>query len=306
VTLFGTPRGRISVLWNTTPESRSFDQTAILSSATLVDQRGNSRLINAVGGAYALRLPGATANWGETPQDYIIGGEPYLVIEADTVPPTAATVDPLPETTYGNAILVSWGAADAEAGIWGFEVQAQRDGGTWTDWLDLAETAGETSALYTDGEDGETYCFRARAWDRAGNLGPWSDVGRCTTLRLAREVRVGVGSIFGDEDRNGDRGDNEPLLADVTFRLVDQSGLDVLAPSVGSSWAFTITLAPGEYALLVTPSTWPSAPPGWLPRRLPVSVRTGDGSGPLEVDLPAMGLLPHRASSFFPLVARSR
>jgi hypothetical protein len=309
VTLWGTPRGKVSVLWNTAPTTHTFDYPATLGVATRVDRWGATESITATDGVYSLHLPGATANrLPPNEGDYIIGGEPYLVIEEDTVPPTKATLEPLPPTTYSHTIQVSWEATDADAGVWGFDVQVSRDGSGWTDWLGLAETIGKESAPYTDGEDDSTYCFRARAWDRAGNLGPWSDVDRCTMLRPVRQVHVSVGSVFGDENSSGEREEGEPILVDVTFRFVDGSGEDVITPTVGSSWGFTTTLKLGDYALLVTPSGWPSPPPGWLPRRLSVPVETAAGGAAdlLEVHFPAVGLLPHRSSRFLPLVVRSR
>jgi hypothetical protein len=305
VTLWGTPRGKVSVLWNLEPNAHVFDYPAILDVATRVDRWGATEAIPATDGVYSLHLPGATANRVPPNEgEYIIGGEPYLIIEEDTMPPIKATVHPLPETTYGDVIQVSWEATDADAGVWGFDVQVRQEGGDWTNWLGLADTAGKGSASYTELEDGQDYCFRARAWDRAGNLGAWSDVERCTAVRLAREVRVSVGSVFGDVNGSGGLPeDGEPILVDLSFRFVDESTEDVVSPSIGSSWGFTTTLKPGDYALLVAPPGWPSMTAQWLPWRLSVVVESGEG-GRLEVDLPAVGLLPHRSSSYLPLVAR--
>jgi hypothetical protein len=251
-------------------------------------------------------MPGATANLVSNPNDYIIGGEPYLVVEEDTVPPTKATVHPLPATTYSHTIQVSWEATDADAGVWGFDVQVSRDGGGWMDWLGLADTVGQESAPYTDGEHGETYCFRARAWDRAGNQGPWSDIERCTQFDLDRHMHLTVRTVFGDEDGDGDWDEDmgEPALDSLSFRLVDGSGLDVVPPGLGPSWEMTTTLRSGEYALLVEPESWPSPPPGWLPRRVNIDVLPGGITW--ELDHPSIGLLPHRSSSLLPLVARSQ
>jgi hypothetical protein len=303
VTLWGTPRGKVSVLWNTRPATQDFEYPATLEVATQVNRWGATESIAAEGGVYSLDLPGATANLVSKPGDYFIGGEPYLVVEEDTVPPTRATLHPLPETTYGDAIHVSWEATDLAAGIWGYDVQVKQISGNWTHWLGLADTAGEGSAAYTGGEDGGRYCFRARAWDHAGNLGAWSDQERCSTLRSAREVRVSVGSVFGDQNSSGGPPEEgEPILTDVFFRLIDGNEEDVVSPTVGSSWTFTTTLRPGNYALHITPQGWPFTPPGWLPRRLSVQVDSGEGK-PLVVEIPAVGLLPHRSSSLLPLVS---
>jgi hypothetical protein len=299
VTLWGTPHGKISVLWNTTSEALDFDYGSTLPNATRVDQRGTAESIIAVDGEYNIRLEGATAK-EESSADYFIGGEPYLVIEEDTTPPSAATVHPLPSTTYSHTIPVSWEATDGEAGIWGFEIQAKSDDGIWTDWLSLGATIGVDGAGYADGEDGETYCFRARAWDRAGNLGPWSDGEACTTLAAVREVTISVERVFGDANGDGTQsGGEEPTLSDVSFRLVNESGQDVVTPVTGDSWSFSSTLPLMDYTLLITPIDWPSPPPGWLPRQLLMAV--GGDTEPLVFEGP-VGLLPHRASAYLPYI----
>jgi len=302
VTLWGTPRGKISVLWNTDSDPVAFDYPATLSTATLVDQRGAVETAEAGDGAYGMTLPGATANLVSEPDDYFIGGEPYVVIEEDTTAPGAAAVQPLPATTYSHTIPVAWEASDAEAGIWGYDVQVREDGGGWTGWLTLAETMGEAGAPYTEGGNQKTYCFRARAWDRAGNLGPWSDGGACTTLDTTQQVQLSVGSIFGDEDEDGEKTGEEPSLANVTFRLLDEGGQEIGSGS-GGSWSFVGELEIGTYTLMIYPEGWPSATFTWLPRGLPVSVRGGGDT--LTLDHGSVGLVRHRASSYMPLVGRS-
>jgi len=306
VSLWGTPQGKVSVLWNTTPETVVFAYAATLPTATLVDRWGVTETITATAGVYSLTMPGATANLVSDPNNYIIGGEPYLVIEADTTPPTA-TVRPLPATTFSTTIPVSWDGADDAAGIWGFDLQVQKgSGGTWTDWLRFNQTQGITSSLYASaGRHGDTYCFRARAWDRAGNRGEWPADGQaCTTLDLQRDVHMDLEAVFGDENSNGQwDGGEVTLTLPISFRLVDGSGADMVTPTVGSSWEFTATLLGGEeYTLVAVPEGWPSLPPGWLPRWLPVAVEMGEGVQEIHLQ---MGLLPHRSSSFIPLATRN-
>ncbi len=303
VTLWGTPRGKVSVLWNRTPNPVDLDLEAILPTATLVDQRGATQTITATGNRYTIPLPGATANLVTDPNDYFIGGEPYLIIEEDTVPPSRATLGPLPATTYSTTIPISWSASDDQAGTWGVEVQVQPEGeGDWSEWLGILDTEEIWSDGYDTGQHGTRYCFRARAWDRAGNVGPWSDEERCTRLDLDRVVHVNVGAVFGDEDGDGDRDSGEVSLDDVSFRLVDRSGSDIAAPGCGASWEITTTLRAGEYAILIEPQGWPSPPGGWLPRRLTINLDPGEAVW--ELDRPAIGLLRHRSSSHLPLVAR--
>lgn len=297
VTLWGTPRGKLSVLWNTSPDELDFSYPAILPTAQLVDRWGVTQTITATDGGYNLALPGATANLARNPDDYIIGGEPYLLIEADTNPPTA-TLDPLPTTTYSDTIPVSWQGSDAETDIWGFDIQVQQDDGPWTNWMGLVDTIGITAAQYTGGEHDTTYCFRIRGWDQAGNRSAWStDAQACTTINLEREVHVVVDEAFGDSDSDGVWDTDEVTLTQLSLYLTDGDGASIA--SVEDSSELTTTLAPGQYTLNVIAGDWPSPPPGWLPRRTEITVEPGESTQ--EIPLGPLGLLPHRASVFLPL-----
>jgi len=185
VTLWGTPEGKVSVLWNRTPGTFEFEYPAILSRARVVNRRGDEQIVTAADGVYRLSLPGATANLVSDPDDYFIGGEPYLVIEEDTVPPSKAVVDPLPSTADPPKVTINCGASDDAAGIWGYELEVQRNGGVWEKWGQIHSAP----IVFSDGEEGATYCFRVRAWDRAGNPGPWADRVPCTTFGEAAAVR---------------------------------------------------------------------------------------------------------------------
>jgi len=304
VTLWGTPRGKVSVLWNETPVPVDFRYGATLSTAVCVDQEGGAQVLHAAEGAYDVRLPGATANLVTNPDDYFIGGEPYLIIEEDTVPPSDAAVQPLPTTTYSHTIPISWSASDVQAGIWGVEVQVREgQSGAWVDWLGLAETQGVWLADYDTGEHDTLYCFRVRAWDHAGNLGPWSEAQRCTRLDMDREVHVSVETVFGDENGNGDwdvEGD-EVALDTLSFRLVDSSGSDVVTPQCSASWELTATLRANDYIFVFEPSNWPSPPPGWLPWRKQINLKPGATTWELIDQV--IGLPRHRSSSYLPFAA---
>lgn len=292
VTLWGTPRGKVSVLWNRVPTSTVFYYPATLPTATLVDRLGNRQTITAANGRYTLYLPGATDNLGLAPDDYIIGGEPYLVIEADTVPPTATvrSISYLSPVT----LTVSWEGEDDAAGIWLYDVQVQEgESGAWEGWLRMTDAE---SADYVRQQSDAGYCFRVRAWDKAGNRGAWS-APMCAPPE--RDVLLDLRSVFGDQNGNGVQDGEEVTL---TARLALVSGGSVLTSTVSASWRFSITLMAGDYILAVVPMGWPSPPPGWLPRYLAVPVEPGGGLqavGPLDVGLP-----PHNESIFLPSVSR--
>jgi len=302
VTLWGTPRGKVGVLWNYAPDPRSISYEHTLTSATLVDQRGITQTIYTSGSDFEITLPGATANLVSNQTEYFIGGAPYLVVEEDTDPPAPASLNPLPDTTYSSTIHISWSATDELAGIWGYDVQVRAGySAGWVDWLDRSETEDRQTAQFTTGQPDAVYCFRARAWDRAGNVGPWSDGENCTRLEPDRDVHLTVGPVFGDTNGNGtwDTDNGEQALTDVMFHLLDASGNDVMPPTVGQVWDTATTLRAGDYALLVEPDGWPSQPTGWLPRRMPLVVVPGGET--MVIQHCPLGLLAHRSTVYLPV-----
>ena len=165
VVLWGTPRGKVSVLWNAGGTPTEYTFNAIMPTATLIDKLGNARTIYPVNGQYTVYLPPATNTNGTIPGQFIVGGDPFIVIEGDTQPPTSV-VNPLPRTTDTASFTVSWSGYDVGAGVWSYDVQV-RDGleGQWTTWKSWTT---QTSATF-EGQNGHTYYFRSRARDRAGN-----------------------------------------------------------------------------------------------------------------------------------------
>jgi hypothetical protein len=301
VTLWGTPRGKVSLLWNTGPDAVHHDYPATLPTALQVDRLGITHTLSPVTGVYPLDLAGATANLVSDPEFYFIGGDPLLVIESEVHPaaPTS-TLHALPATTYAHSVPVTWEGHDEEAGVWLYDVQVQDGpGGEWESWLH--GTTG-TSGQYP-GRHGHTYCFRARATDRVGCRETWpAGAEACTTVDLDRRVEFRVDGVFGDENGNGVQDGEEQWLPEVQFRFVDPSGADVFSPVLGASWTFTATLMAGDYTLIATPPGWWSPEVEWLPRRVPVVVEPGMGVQTLS--LPDVGLPPHRDHFFLPDVSR--
>jgi len=259
VTLWDTPRGRVDVLWNQTPTTTVYVRPAAAVTATVVDRWGSTSVVSAVGGVYTFTLPGATANLvddpddpddSDDPNDYIIGGDPLIVIEAETLNelPTS-TLHALPEIVYSTTFTVTWEGWDSESGVWAYDVQV-RDGesGEWEDWL-LMEPA--TSGQFT-GEDGRTYYFRCRAVDGVGHRESWPAQPQAhTTVDLTKTLYFSVTTFFADDDQNGVfSSTSEITLTQVTLRLLDASGQDVIAPTVGN--AFTATVEAGQlYTILI-------------------------------------------------------
>jgi hypothetical protein len=250
VTLWGTPRGKVSTLWNESPTTGVYTLTAALPTATLVNRWGITETIAATGSIYTLTLPGATANLVSNPNDYIIGGDPFVVVESETVnePPTS-TVRSMPAVTYTPTFTVAWEGHDNQSGVWLYDVQ-MRDGagGEWADWQ------SSTTITYSQyaGEHDHTYYFRSRATDHVGNRADWPESSQVsTTLDLSSIFHLSVETLFADENRNDvwDKpisATGEITLTEVTLSFRDEAGQDVVTSTVGGSWEFTTTVYAGQ------------------------------------------------------------
>lgn len=118
--------------------------------------------------ARAVDNAGNVQEWSATPQ---------AATTVDALPPEA-TVSPLPTLTLDHLITVNWSGTDAGSGIAHYDVEYQTDGGQWKPFkTDTTETSG----LMTDGRQGVTYGFRARAVDNVGNEQAWSDEAQAMT-----------------------------------------------------------------------------------------------------------------------------
>lgn len=90
VVFHGTPRGRVSVLWNSTGASLLAHLPAVGERAKLVDKYGTERVIVASGGQYTLVLPPAS-NRDDVNGGYLLGGDPFLIVEEVSAVPYLMT-----------------------------------------------------------------------------------------------------------------------------------------------------------------------------------------------------------------------
>ncbi len=111
-------------------------------------------------------------------------GDYDAVTRVEALPPQT-TVQPLPRFSR-SGVVVWWGSNDpGGSGIRYYDVQMRTGAGAWTDWR-MGTTA--TSAIHT-GASGETYSFRARSRDHAGNLEEWPATADATTTLYAWAIR---------------------------------------------------------------------------------------------------------------------
>ena len=291
ITLWGTPRGRIDVLWNTTSTTIAYGHPAFLPQATLVTHRGTTSTIPAAGGRFTVTLAPATANTG-LGGTYLVGGSPILLIQGDTVAPTSA-LRPLPDPHYGAAVTLAWDVVDVGTGYWYAEVErASVAGNGWSLVAGLSQTRGTATTVDVVPGAGRWH-YRVRVRDNAGNWGMWpSDAEVAATVWVTRTVGLSV-TVFLDEDANGLRDPNEvsATTAALTWRGGDGA---IIAQTVGPTWQITRTVDEGQHTLL-------ARVPGYI--AAPYAFQITSAPDPILVSI-SVGLKPVVGTAYLPLITR--
>ncbi len=95
-----------------------------------------------------------------------IGSRSIGGLTLDRTPPQTAVAE-LPAQLNSTTFKVNWSGSDNLTGLTAVDLQYKAGSGSWTNWYTNVLTA-TTSAWFT-GDMGQTYYFRARGYDRAGN-----------------------------------------------------------------------------------------------------------------------------------------
>ena len=284
ITFWGTPYGRIDVLWNIAGgETITHTRPAVMPTATLVDHRGFTQTLTASAGAFTVTLAPATAN--QTPDgSFMIGGPPVLLIQTDTEPPTSS-LHALPSPLFTATLTVTWDVTDTHSGYWYEEIErAPAPEGPWTRIAGYGQTNGVTQTVATLPGSG-TWHFRARARDNVGNWEPWPDTAEVsTTAILTRTVFLSV-TAFLDTNSNGVwDGDETPPTATTRMAWKTASGAVItetlLTVQPGTiiilvPWHITGTVEAGDYVVEAETA-------GYLRQRLTFTAPAG--IAPLNVD----------------------
>lgn len=162
---------------------------------------------------------------------------PFITVTfvQDTCAPSAS-VNSLP-TWSPASFTVSWSGSDCgsggnpPSGIRNFDVQSSLDGGNWSDWR---MNTTDTSSGFSNTINGQTYFFRVRARDNAGNTGPWGTV-RSTRVDSAPPVNpiITVTTIGG----SGNAFPNFPVNWSATDALSGIQSYEVQAHNnQGGNW----------------------------------------------------------------------
>ncbi len=231
ITFWGTPNGRVDLLWNRTDTPMTYSMPAVLPQATLVDRHGLTQTVEAENGYFHLDLLPRTND--------LIGGPPLLLIQKDTVPPQTTAFE---ATLTVDGVRLRWAVADDASGYWYEDIeQASAPDGPWHTVASWSQTAGKDEIIIAPPSSAEQWYFRARARDRTGNYEPWPDSATASLLIIPRRhvaLAVTVTTQAGD-----------PLTA--SLRWLDSAGV-VLTETTGSSWEVSQTVAvPQDFSLIV-------------------------------------------------------
>ena len=152
--------------WALTSQAQTGYIPATGTKARLIKMDGTETELTPTDGFYQVSLTGATnANWPDGQGGYGMGifGEPVMLIEEDTLAPTASILN-LPAYSP-STFKVTWLVKDWGAGVKSASVYVKVGDGEWESWQEDAEAYGE--ATYS-GEAGTRYGFRIEAEDVLG------------------------------------------------------------------------------------------------------------------------------------------
>lgn len=291
ITFWGTPQGRVDVLWNETATPLTYTLPAYLPTATVVDMTGGVTSAPASDNVFTLTLPAATANTAAD-GSYLIGGSPLLVIQRDTVPPTA-TLHTLPPVMYTNSLTLTWDVIDEGAGYWYGEIEhSATPDGPWEHLVGWPETQGVTQTALTVSKGGQRY-FRARTRDNAGNWESWPYGAEATTTVIVTRTVAVSATAFIDLNSNDLQDLDELLAPDATLVWLTAEGVPV-AGTTGSTLRATETVTAGTFVLT-------ARRPGYLTARVPFAVRAGPDVAYIDA---LLALKQIRAIVYLPLIAR--
>ena len=257
--------------WGLTSQAQTGYIPATGTQARLIKMDGTETELTPTNGYYEVGLAGATnANWPDGQGGYGMGifGEPVLLIEEDTLAPTASILN-LPTYSPAN-FTVNWLVRDWGSGVISTTVYVKVGDGDWQSWQEDAEAYGE--AIY-NGEIGTSYSFRIEAEDLLGyKLETDTALAETTVLtnsavtgrviNPAGENAVGVTVQIGDTtattDANGQFTMNVPI---GSWNISVANQLLIRRRDFGSSESLALLYSPGTNA--VTNGDFESDFSGW-------------------------------------------
>jgi fibronectin type 3 domain-containing protein len=181
----------------------SFAQVAQVGTVTTYQDSGRS---GSTSYSYEVRAVDAAGNTGPFSNTFTV----TTPAPSDTQPPSApGTLSA--SVVNGGEIDLSWGAATDNVGVTGYQVWRCQGSGC-TSFAQTAQTSG-TGTTFKDltVAASTSYSYEVRAFDAAGNTGPFSNVSSGTTpgsggLVAAYAFDEGSGTTVADVSGNGNTG----------------------------------------------------------------------------------------------------
>ena len=226
----GTKERRL-LTWSLNTQAQTANIPATGSSGKLVRLDGTTTVVTPTAGIYEVSLAGATnANWPDGQGGYGMGiyGEPVLLIETDTMSPTASILG-LPSYSP-QTFPVTWHARDWGSGVISTSVYVKVDSGDWELWQDGVAAYGKAS--YT-GEAGRKYAFSVAAEDR---LGYKLDADTPLAETTVAENSSVTGRVINPA---GEAGAGVQVSIGTTTATTDSSGRFTMTVPIGS-WNITV------------------------------------------------------------------
>lgn len=171
----------------------------------------------------------------------------------DSIPPTVLFQN-LPPFTYEQGFPITFTGQDNRSGVQQYEVQFNVNGGPWQFGQVFQLPSGQQTRFVTGAVNGETYGFRVRATDVAGNTGPWSNESFTQVFTTPPFPDTRVLPFVPPNHVAGPPGISNDTTFRVTWAAVAAPGtalldqFDVRYRCDGGPWTVWLTNASGTFA----------------------------------------------------------
>ena len=219
------------LIWSLNTQDQTANIPATGTSAKLIQLNGTTTVVTPTAGVYEVSLAGATnTNWPDGQGGYNMGiyGEPVLLIETDTMSPTASILA-LPAYSP-QTFPVTWLAKDWGSGVISTSVYVKVDEGDWELWKE--GVAAYDKASYS-GEAGKKYSFSVAAEDA---LGYKLEAGTSMASTTVAENSAVTGRVINPA---GEAGVGVQVSIGTTTATTDASGRFTMTVPIGS-WNISV------------------------------------------------------------------
>lgn len=219
-------RERRLLTWALTTQDQIGRIPATGAGARLLKMDGNVTELTPTDGFYQVALAGSTnANWPDDQGGYGTGifGQPVMLIETDTLPPTAS-IPNVPAYSQPN-FTVTWRVNDRGSGFKSASVWVKVEEGEWELWQENVSAYGE--ATY-NGEAGQRYRFSIEAEDLLGH--------RLEKGETLADTTIAVDSVVTGRVINpaGENAAGVVVRIGTTTATTDANGLFAMEVPIGS------------------------------------------------------------------------